>query len=99
MVKNLPSNAGDVGSIPGQGTKTSHVARPLSPHAISIELTGLNETDCELQTTDLTCSGAHAPQLKRETPQLERSLRATTKSPRAATKDPTCLNQDPACHN
>ena len=26
MVKNLPSNAGDVGSIPGQGTKSPHAA-------------------------------------------------------------------------
>ena len=25
MVKNLPSNAGDVGSIPGPGTKIPHV--------------------------------------------------------------------------
>ena len=26
MVKNLPSNAGDAGSIPGQGTKIPHAA-------------------------------------------------------------------------
>ena len=30
MVKNLPCNAGDVGSIPGQGTKISHAAGQLS---------------------------------------------------------------------
>ena len=27
----LPCNAGDMGSIPGQGTKTSHAAEQLSP--------------------------------------------------------------------
>ena len=32
MVKNLPCNAGDVGSIPGQGTKILHaVELKLSP--------------------------------------------------------------------
>ena len=33
VVKNPPSNAGDVGSIPGQGTKISHAAGQLSFHA------------------------------------------------------------------
>ena len=32
VVKNLPSNAGDKGSIPGQGTKIPHASGPLSPH-------------------------------------------------------------------
>ena len=31
MVKNLSSNAGDVGSIPGQGTKIPHATKQLSP--------------------------------------------------------------------
>ena len=31
MVKNLPSNAGDVGLIPGLGTKIPHDTRQLSP--------------------------------------------------------------------
>ena len=30
VVKNLPSNAGDAGLIPGQGTKNPHVAEQLS---------------------------------------------------------------------
>ena len=30
VVKNLPSNAGDAGSIPGQGTKIRHAAGQLS---------------------------------------------------------------------
>ena len=37
MVKNLSSNAGDTGSIPGQGTKL-HIARQLSPSAVTPEL-------------------------------------------------------------
>ena len=31
MVKNLPSNAGGTGSIPGQGTKIPHASRHLKP--------------------------------------------------------------------
>ena len=31
MVKNLPCNAGDMGSIPGQGTKIPDVLEQLSP--------------------------------------------------------------------
>ena len=32
VVKNLPSNAGDVGSIPGRGTKIPHAVGQLSSH-------------------------------------------------------------------
>ena len=32
MVKNLPSNAGDMGLIPGPGTEIPHVTGKLSPH-------------------------------------------------------------------
>ena len=31
MVKNPPSNAGDAGSIPDQGTKIAHAMEQLSP--------------------------------------------------------------------
>ena len=51
MVKNPPSNAGDVGSILGRGTKIEHAMGQLSPHAT---------------TTEPVCSGAHAPHLVRE---------------------------------
>ena len=34
VVKNLPSNAGDAGLIPGWGTKTPHATGQLSPHAL-----------------------------------------------------------------
>ena len=47
MVKNLPFNAGDMGLIPGQGTKIPHTAGRLSPHT---------------ETTEPECSRAHTPQ-------------------------------------
>ena len=34
VVENPPSNAGDVDSIPGRGTKIPHAAGQLSPHAL-----------------------------------------------------------------
>ena len=34
MVKNLSCNAGDVDSIPGQGTKISHAEEKVSPCAV-----------------------------------------------------------------
>ena len=34
MVKNLPSNAGDTGSIPDGGTKIPHAAGQLSSDAL-----------------------------------------------------------------
>ena len=37
MLKNPPSNAGDVGLIPGRGTKIPHAAGQLSLHAASTE--------------------------------------------------------------
>ena len=37
MVKNLPSNSGDVGSIPGYETKIPHAAGKLSLHAKATE--------------------------------------------------------------
>ena len=37
MVENLPSNAGDAGSIPGRGTKIAHAAGQLSPCAPATE--------------------------------------------------------------
>ena len=49
VVKNPPSNAGDVCLIPGRGTKIPHAVGQLSPRAT---------------TTEPTCSGAHAPQLE-----------------------------------
>ena len=37
MVKNLPSQAGNASSIPGQGTKIPHAEEQLSPRASTTE--------------------------------------------------------------
>ena len=42
VVKNLPYNAGDVGSIPVQGTKIPHAVGQLSPCATTTELVHLS---------------------------------------------------------
>ena len=68
IVKNPPSNAGDVSSIPGRGTKIPHVTGQLSPHATTRELAHLNWRGRVLQTTEPTCPGVHVPQLERENP-------------------------------
>ena len=68
VVKNLPCNAGDAGSIPGQGTKIPHAAGQLSPCATTTELPRLNTRARVLQTTEPTRPGARAPQLERENP-------------------------------
>ena len=43
VVKNTPSNAGDVGSIPGWGTKIPHAAGQLSPRTAMKDPTCCNE--------------------------------------------------------
>ena len=63
VVKNLPSNAGDVGSIPGWGTKIPHAAGQLSPRATTTELVRLNERAHVRQTTEPIGSAARTPQL------------------------------------
>ena len=68
MVKNPPYNAGDVGSIPGQGTKIPYAMGQLSPHATTTELGRLNKRARVPQTTEATSPGACAPQLERENP-------------------------------
>ena len=37
MVKNPSANAGDVGSIPGRGTRIPHAAEELNLHATATE--------------------------------------------------------------
>ena len=37
VVKNLPCNVGDAGSIPGQGTKIPHAVKQLSLQAATTE--------------------------------------------------------------
>ena len=48
-VKNSPSDAGDVVSIPGQGTKIPHATEQLSPHSTTRESVGRNKRSHVLQ--------------------------------------------------
>ena len=102
VVKSPPCNAGNVGSISGQGASIPHASGQLSPWATTTELARLNKRPCAANyrphalwnprttITEPMRPGARAPQ-------LERSPRTKTKSPSAATKDPACLSEDPVC--
>ena len=65
VVKNPPYNAGNAGSITGQGTKVPQAVGQLSPCATTTELARLNERARVPQTAEPTRSGTHAPQLER----------------------------------
>ena len=81
MVKNPPSNAGDVGSIPGGGTKIPHALGQLSPRATTIELACLKrEPACHNYRVHVPWSlGATAREGETHTPPLERSPRTATR--------------------
>ena len=76
MVKNPPYNAGDEGSIPGQGTKIPHAVGQLSPHATTTELESLSAANYRAHTlwnlrattTEPMCPGDCTPQLERRKP-------------------------------
>ena len=87
VVKNPLSNAGDVGSIPGQRTKIPHATEQLSPHTTTIELAHLNKRAHVPQITEPTCSGAHTPQLEGENPHT-----TTREEPEHCNKETTCHN-------
>ena len=55
MVKTLPFNARDEGSIPGQETKIPHATGQLSLHATATEMALHNQRE------------AHVPQLRLDT--------------------------------
>ena len=86
VIKNPPSNAVDLGSIPGQGTKIPHASGQVSLHAA---------------TTKPAHPGAHTPQLERSLSAVTREVRepqwkiphAATKIPHATTK--TCRRDFP----
>ena len=83
VVKNQPYNAGNVGSIPGQGTKIPHAVGQLSPHTTTPKLACLNDRAHMLQITEPMHSGAPEPQLERE------NLHVTTREkPARHSKDP-----------
>ena len=73
VVKNPPYNAGDAGSIPGQGTNIPRAMGQLGLPATTTELSRLSERAHVPQTTQPTRSGACKPQLERE------NLQATTR--------------------
>ena len=77
LVKNLPSNVGDVHSIPGRGTKIPRAVGQLSP--------------CTT-TTEPAHSGAHAPQLERSLCTATKSPVPATKDPACRNEDPVCHN-------
>ena len=71
VVKNLLSNAGHMGLIPGWGTNIPHAMGQPSPRAT---------------TTESTCSRARVPQLESLCTTARETPRARTKSLRAAVK-------------
>ena len=65
VVKNPPSNAGDAGLIPGQGTKIPHAMGQLSLCATLLSLCASTREPVCHKTTEPTHSGTHAQQLQR----------------------------------
>ena len=63
VVKNLPCNAGDLGSIPGRGSKAPHTSEELSLCVATTEQLSPNTT-----TTEPAGPGARSPQLERKDP-------------------------------
>ena len=69
IVKNPPSNAGDTGLIPGQGTKIPHAVGQLSPRMTTTEPASSRARapqpeNSRAATTKPAHSGACAPQLE-----------------------------------
>ena len=62
MVENPPSNAGDVGSIPGLGTKIPHAVGQLSPCTTTREAHELRPLSLHTAHTEPTRSRACASQ-------------------------------------
>jgi len=81
MVKNLPCNAGDMGSIPGQGTKIPHTVEQLS--------LSVTTTEPESRNYWSPCALEPMQQLLTLHSQLE-SLWAATKGPAWSNEDPKC---------
>ena len=61
MVKNLLCSAGDVGLIPGQGTKIPHAEGQLSPHTAA---TGLESSRAHVIQLESPCTATKAPALQ-----------------------------------
>ena len=63
LVKNLLSNVGDVGLIPGWGAKILHATGQSSPYHSYLTCMPQSEI-LWAETTEPTCYGAHTPQLR-----------------------------------
>ncbi|KAI4582909.1 hypothetical protein MJG53_008122 [Ovis ammon polii x Ovis aries] len=57
MVKNPPSNARDLGSIPGQGTETLHAMGQLSQHVATVEPRCPGAPSIATREKAVTCNG------------------------------------------
>ena len=65
VVENLPSSAGDVGLIPGRGTKISHAIEQLRLHATTTEPTHHNYRVCvPLPKICMMQPSSHMPPLR-----------------------------------
>ena len=67
MVKNPPSNAGDVGSMPGGGTKIPHAVGQLSPCATTTEPHATTRESLRA-TTKSPCTAMRDPACCKEDP-------------------------------
>ena len=83
MVKNLSSNAGDVGSIPGQGTKIPYAMGQQSPRSTAPDPLRSVPTCHNMRSA---CTMARSP------------CTATRESPGTAIKSP-CITMRPGYHS
>ena len=94
VVKNPPSNAGNAGSIPGQGTKIPQATEQLSPCTRTTEFACLNQRACVPQTTDPTHSGTRVPQLQSPRTLEPACHNQRRENPHATTREkPACCNE------
>ena len=87
----LPASAGDVGSIPGRGTKIPHAMGQLSPHAATTEPVLCRACAPRLEsphaaTTEPVYPGARTTTREKPAYCNEKILHAATKIPCATTK-------------
>jgi len=73
VVKSLPANAGDMGSIPGPGTKIPHAVEQLRPDATTTEPGATAAKACTSQEKSLCSATREATEM--------RSLSPTAKNP------------------
>ena len=84
VVRNLPSTAGETGSIPDRGTRIPHAVGHLSPHTATTE--PMHSRACAPQLDSLCAATIEAAHSGAGVPLLEKSPRIVTKSLRTATK-------------